>query len=173
MFKNFIFDVDGVFTDGKFHYSADGKIVKVFGDADNDALSLLSSYMHIEMVTGDKRGFAISQKRIQEDMGYPLTLVSTFERAQWIADKFDCNETIYMGDGIYDPLVFKQVGYSIAPANAFLHTKKHASYVTLSKGGEGAVAEAIVYVFENLLNMPFDIFSFPLPTKSGNWEKKL
>ena len=173
MFKNFIFDVDGVFTDGKFHYSAEGKIVKVFGDADNDALSLLSGYMHIEMVTGDKRGFPISQKRIQEDMGYPLTLVSTFERAQWITNKFDSNETIYMGDGIYDPLVFRQVGYSIAPANAFLHTKKYANYVTFSKGGEGAVAEAIIYVFENLLNMPFDIFSFPLPTKSGNWEKKI
>jgi 3-deoxy-D-manno-octulosonate 8-phosphate phosphatase (KDO 8-P phosphatase) len=172
MFKNFIFDVDGVFTDGKFHYSAEGKIVKVFGDADNDALSLLSSYMHIEMVTGDKRGFAISQKRIQEDMGYPLSLVSTFERAQWISNKFDSSETVYMGDGIYDPLVFKQVGYSIAPANAFVHTKKHANYVTLSKGGEGAVAEAVIYVFENLLNMPFDIFTFPLPAKSGNWEKK-
>lgn len=172
MFKNFIFDVDGVFTDGKFHYSAEGKIVKVFGDADNDALSLLSAYMHIEMVTGDKRGFAISKKRIQDDMGYPLSLVSTFERAQWITDKFATNETIYMGDGIYDPLVFKQVGFSIAPANAFIHTKKHASYVTTSKGGEGAVAEAIIYVFENLLNMPFDIFNFPLPTKSGNWEKK-
>lgn len=173
MYKNFIFDVDGVFTDGKFHYSAEGKIVKVFGDADNDALSLMKSYLHIEMVTGDKRGFSISQKRIEEDMGYTLSLVSTFERLQWIASKFNLNETIYMGDGIYDPLVFKEVGFSIAPANAFIHTKKHANYVTISKGGEGAVAEAIIYVFENLLNIPFDIFQFPIPAKSGNWEKKL
>ena len=172
MFKNFIFDVDGVFTDGKFHYSAEGKIFKVFGDADNDALSLMKNYLHIEMVTGDKRGFPISQKRIEEDMGYTLSLVSTFERLQWIASKFDLKETIYMGDGIYDPLVFKEVGFSIAPANAFIHTKKHANYVTISKGGEGAVAEAIIYVFENLLNMPFDIFQFPIPSKSGNWDKK-
>lgn len=119
MYKNFIFDVDGVFTDGKFHYSAEGKIVKVFGDADNDALSLIKNYLHIEMVTGDKRGFSISKKRIQEDMGYPLSLISTFERAEWIANNFNAKETIYMGDGIYDPLVFKEVGFSIAPANAF------------------------------------------------------
>ena len=36
-FKNFILDVDGVFTDGKFHYTENGKVMKIFGDADNDA----------------------------------------------------------------------------------------------------------------------------------------
>jgi len=52
-FKNLILDVDGVFTDGKFHYTAEGKVVKVFGDADNDALSLIKNRLHIEMITGD------------------------------------------------------------------------------------------------------------------------
>ena len=61
-FKNFILDVDGVFTDGKFHYSKDGKVYKVFGDADNDALSMLKNKLHIEMVSGDKRGFPITKK---------------------------------------------------------------------------------------------------------------
>ena len=68
MYKNFIFDVDGVFTDGKFHYSAEGKVFKVFGYADNDALSLIREIVHIEMITGDKRGFSISKKRIHADM---------------------------------------------------------------------------------------------------------
>ena len=40
VFKNFIFDIDGVFTDGSFYYSEEGKIIKMFGDADNDALSI-------------------------------------------------------------------------------------------------------------------------------------
>ena len=31
-YKNFILDVDGVFTDGKFHYTEKGKIMKIFGD---------------------------------------------------------------------------------------------------------------------------------------------
>jgi len=61
-FKNFILDVDGVFTDGKFHYSADGKVFKIFGDADNDALSMIKNKLHIEMVSGDKRGFPITKK---------------------------------------------------------------------------------------------------------------
>jgi len=42
--KAFIFDVDGVLTDGKFYYSENGKIMKIFGDADNDALSILKNY---------------------------------------------------------------------------------------------------------------------------------
>ena len=62
MFKNFILDVDGVFTDGKFHYAKDGKLFKIFGDADNDALSFIKNKLHIEMVSGDERGFSISQK---------------------------------------------------------------------------------------------------------------
>jgi len=168
-FKNFILDVDGVFTDGKFHYSERGKVMKIFGDADNDALSLIKDKMHIEMVTGDKRGFPISRKRIQEDMGYPINLVSTFQRLDWISERFNLEETIYMGDGIYDPIVFNSVGFSIAPANAFVNTKKYASHVTESKGGEGAVAEAVIYIYENILKLNFDILNLKIETSSGSW----
>jgi 3-deoxy-D-manno-octulosonate 8-phosphate phosphatase (KDO 8-P phosphatase) len=169
-YKNLILDVDGVFTDGKFHYTAEGKVIKVFGDADNDALSILKNMLHIEMITGDKRGFPISKKRIHEDMGFPISLVSTFKRAEWIKERFDPQQTIYMGDGIYDPLVFKEVGFSIAPANAFINTKKYADYVTVSRGSEGAVAEAVIYVLENLLGQKFDVFNLDLTQGSGIWK---
>ena len=171
-FKNFILDVDGVFTDGRFHYSVDGKIGKVFGDADNDALSLIKNRLHIEMVSGDKRGFPITKKRIHDDMGYPLSMVSTFQRIDWIMERFDPMETIYMGDGIYDPLVFAKVGYSIAPANAFYKTKKFASYVTESSGGQGAVAEAVIHIIESIFDEQFDVFGLNLNNGSGNWVKE-
>lgn len=171
-FKNLIFDVDGVFTDGKFHYSETGKVFKIFGDADNDALSLIRDRIHIEMVTGDKRGFSISKKRISDDMGYPISLVSTFQRIDWIKERFNLEETIYMGDGIYDPLVFNKVGYSIAPKNAFIHTKKYADFITESKGGEGAVAEAIVHIIEHLFKEEFDVLKININKSSGAWEKK-
>lgn len=169
MYKNFILDVDGVFTDGKFHYSADGKVFKIFGDADNDALSMIKNKLHIEMVSGDKRGFPITKKRIQDDMGYAVSLVSTFERIQWIRDRFNPLETIYMGDGIYDPLVFEHVGFSIAPANAFYNTKKYAKFVTDSKGGEGAVAEAVIYIIEKIFKEKFDVHNLDFTKGSGNW----
>ena len=172
-YKNFILDVDGVFTDGKFYYSSEGKMFKVFGDADSDALTLIKNYVHVEMVTGDKRGFPISQKRIQDDMGYKLNLVSTFERVEWIESRFNLTETIYMGDGLFDTLVFDKIGFGISPSNAFFNTKKNANYVTNSKGGEGAVAEACVYIIENILNLDFNkIIREPIK-ESGIWKKKL
>jgi 3-deoxy-D-manno-octulosonate 8-phosphate phosphatase (KDO 8-P phosphatase) len=170
-YKNFILDVDGVFTDGKFHYSENGKIYKVFGDADNDALSIIKNQIHVEMITGDKRGFPISKKRINEDMGYPISLVSTYERIDWIKERFNPQETIYMGDGIYDPIVFDAVAYSIAPQNAFYNTKKYANFVTSSIGGEGAVAEAVIHIIENLFKQKFDILNLNFTEGSGNWKK--
>jgi len=165
--KNFIFDVDGVLTDGKFYYTDQGKIMKIFGDADNDALSILSKYCHIEMVTGDKRGFDISKKRVEEDMGYKISLVSTFDRLKWISKRFDLEQTVYMGDGIFDPLVFRGVNYSICPNNGFYNTKKYADYVTKSNGAEGAVAEAVLHVLDKFFKVD-NILNLKI-IKSGNW----
>ena len=165
--KNFIFDVDGVLTDGKFYYTNQGKIMKIFGDADNDALSILSKYCHIEMVTGDKRGFDISKKRVEEDMGYKISLVSTFDRLKWISKRFDLEQTVYMGDGIFDPLVFRGVNYSICPNNGFYNTKKYADYVTKSNGAEGAVAEAVLHVLDKFFKVD-NILNLKI-IKSGNW----
>ena len=102
-------------------------------------------------------------------MGYSVSLVSTFERLHWISERFNPLETIYMGDGIYDPLVFEHVGFSIAPANAFYNTKKYAKFITNSKGGEGAVAEAVIFIIENIFNEKFDILNLDLSKGSGIW----
>ena len=58
--KIFILDVDGVMTTGSFLYSSQGKYLKSFGPDDNDALSMLSPFINIRFVTGDKKGFPIS-----------------------------------------------------------------------------------------------------------------
>ena len=144
--KNFIIDVDGVLTTGQFLYSVEGKAYKVFGPNDSDALNLIKDKINIHMISGDKRGFEISKKRIVDDMHFSLTQVSTFDRVSWIKDNYDLKTTCYMGDGIFDVLVFKAVAYSIAPANAFPQTKTQADFVTQRKGGEGAVAEACFHL---------------------------
>lgn len=156
--KNFIIDVDGVFTDGQFHYTTEGKVAKIFGPDDNDALSLIKPYINIVVVSGDKRGFPITQKRIEEDMDLPLFLVSTSERIQWIREKYKPEETIYMGDGIFDAMVFDKVAYAIAPANAFEPIKKHADFITKSSGGSGAVAEACFHIMKKFFK-PLDILN--------------
>ena len=141
--KNFILDVDGVLTTGHFIYSSEGKMFKLFGPDDNDGLSLLKSMINIRFVTGDRKGFPISKKRIVDDMNYDLDLVSTIRRIDWIRERYDPDEVIYMGDGIFDHYVMKEVGYSIAPANADANAKKYADYITSRSGGDRAVQKHV------------------------------
>ena len=153
--KVFILDVDGVLTTGQFLYTAEGKAMKVFGPDDNDGLSLLKPHLEIRFVTGDKKGFAISSKRIVDDMHFPLDLVSTIRRAEWLGARYALDQVIYMGDGLFDHYVMKQVGYAIAPANADALAKAHAHHVTRRSGGDRAVAEACLHILEKFFT-PFD-----------------
>ena len=146
--KVFILDVDGVLTTGQFFYTKDGKEMKVFGPDDNDGLGLLNPHIEIRFITGDKKGFPISRKRIKDDMNFELDLVSTIKRIDWIKERYNLDEVIYMGDGIFDHYVMKQVGYSIAPSNSDELAKLSADFVTKRSGGNRAVAEACLHILE-------------------------
>lgn len=166
----FILDVDGVMTTGQFLYTAEGKAMKVFGADDNDGLSLLKNHIEIRFVTGDKKGFPISKKRIVDDMGFDLEIVSTIRRIDWIAERYLLESVIYMGDGIFDHYVMSKVGYSIAPANSDRNAKAHASFITERSGGDRAVAEACIHILEKFFT-PYNLNL--LPSKqlkiSGEW----
>lgn len=166
----FILDVDGVMTTGQFSYTAEGKATKVFGPDDNDALSLLKVFLEIRFVTGDRKGLPISKKRIVDDMKFPLDVVSTIRRTQWIAERFPLQAVIYMGDGIFDHYVMKRVGYAIAPANADKLAKQYAHYVTERSGGDRAVAEACLHIMEKFFT-PYDPDELPSSQGklSGEW----
>ncbi len=167
----FILDVDGVMTTGQFFYSAEGKAMKVFGADDNDGLSLLKPHLDIRFVTGDKKGWPISAKRIVDDMGFQLDLVSTVRRIDWIAERYDPAQVIYMGDGIFDHYVMGKVAYAIAPANADKNAKQFAHFITERSGGDRAVAEACLHILERFFE-PFNPSALPA-TKgalSGEWK---
>ncbi|WP_435219073.1 HAD hydrolase family protein [Luminiphilus sp. nBUS_07] len=166
----FILDVDGVMTTGQFFYSADGKVLKVFGADDNDGLSLLKNHLEVRFVTGDKKGFSISKKRIVDDMGFELDLVSTIRRIDWIAERYPLDTVIYMGDGIFDHYVMSKVGYSIAPKNADKNAKAHASFITSRSGADRAVAEACLHILESFFT-PYnpDLLPSNQIKLSGEW----
>ena len=168
---NFILDVDGVMTNGQFIYSKKGKEFKVFGPDDHDGLSLLNPFIKIHFVTGDKTGFEISKKRIVDDMNFTLDLVSTIKRADWIKDRFNPDRVIYMGDGIFDHYVMKQVSYSIAPKNADKLSKNCANYITKRSGGDRAVAEACLHILKKFF-VPYNPKKLPnnLKNLSGKWK---
>ena len=166
----FILDVDGVMTTGSFYYTSQGKYMKQFGPDDNDGLSLLRNYLDIRFVTGDKKGFPISKKRIEDDMKYPLDLVSTIKRIDWIKERYQIDSVIYMGDGIFDHYVMKEVAYSIAPKNSDINALKYSDYQTLREGGNRAVAEACLHIMEKFFT-PFNPKKLPDSQSklSGEW----
>ena len=168
-FKVFILDVDGVMTTGQSLYSEAGKQMKVFGPDDNDGLRLLNPYLKIRFLTGDRKGLPITTKRIKEDMKFDLDLVSTIKRIEWIKEHYNPKEVIYMGDGIFDHYVMKEVGYSIAPANSDRVAKAHANYVTERSGGDRAVAEACLHIMEKFFS-PYEPDRLPADQLDlGEW----
>ena len=146
--KVFILDVDGVMTTGHFFYSQDGKEYKVFGSHDNDGLKLLNDRVNLQFITADKRGFPITKKRIVDDMGFELDLVSEHDRFEYIRKKYGFQNLIYMGDGYHDAKILKASMFGIAPKNARKEARVASDYVTESKSGEGAVMDACLEIIK-------------------------
>tara|TARA_Y100001968_G_C19142666_1_gene612206 strand:+ start:186 stop:731 length:546 start_codon:yes stop_codon:yes gene_type:complete len=165
----FILDVDGVMTTGNFLYTENGKAMKIFGPDDNDGLSLLKQYIEIRFITGDKKGFPISKKRIVDDMKYQLDLVSTIHRKEWISERYELKNIIYMGDGIFDHYVMREVGYSIAPANSDKLAKANANYITERSGGDRSVAEACLHILDKFF-VPYDPLNLPINKGKSSYE---
>ena len=153
-----------------FYYTSEGKFFKAFGPDDSDALSILSNFMKVHFISGDKRGSSISKKRVHDDMGYPFDLVSTYNRVEWIDQNYNLQKVVYMGDGIFDHFVMKKVFYSIAPFNADEYTKTMANFVTSRCGGDRAVAEACIHLMERFFP-EYDRLKLPseYQTSSSIW----
>ena len=148
--KNLVFliDVDGTLSTGEYICDDKGKKYKVFGPDDTDALKLLRKYIHIEFISGDKKGFKISKNRVVDHMGFNLTFVDSYNRINWIMKNFKKNKVIYMADGIFDHRVFKKVHYSICPKNSDKNLIRIADYVSHCDGGKRAVADGCRHILK-------------------------
>lgn len=146
MKKNIIIDVDGVMTTGQFIYSKNGKLYKIFGPHDTDGLNMLKEKYNISFITADKRGYKITKKRITNDLGYKLELVSAEKRYQFIKKKYGLKNSIYIGDGYYDAKILKDCLFGICPNNARIEAKKSSKFVTKSNSAEGAVLDAAIKI---------------------------
>lgn len=140
-FKHFVMDVDGVLTDGGFLYNEDGKQYKKFGAHDSDGIKILRKLgLSIEAISADKRGFNITQARLN-DMGVELTYVSEADRFAYVFHKYNVNETVFIGDGLFDIKLLFTCGCSFTPANAPKYVKHYADHQLNVNGGNGAILE--------------------------------
>ncbi|MEP6940510.1 MAG: 3-deoxy-manno-octulosonate-8-phosphatase KdsC [Rudaea sp.] len=139
-----LFDVDGVLTDGKLWYSADGKELKSFHSQDGLGMKrLMANGVEIGVITA--RMSHIVTERTAE-----LGIVHVYQGQE---SKRECYEHLisalkllpdqvsYMGDDVVDLPVMQRVGLAIAPANAHPWVSARAHWQTKLAGGAGAARE--------------------------------
>jgi 3-deoxy-D-manno-octulosonate 8-phosphate phosphatase (KDO 8-P phosphatase) len=138
------FDIDGVFTDGRFYLSDDGVETKAFNTQDGFGIrQMLDAGIEVAVISG--RHSSAVQRRMSELGVQHVFLatrdkVATFERliTELGIDAGDC---AFAGDDIPDLPLLGRVGYSIAVANAVAAVRDYCDYTTLASGGHGAVRE--------------------------------
>ena len=138
------FDVDGVFTDGRFYLSDDGDDSKALNTQDGFGIRrLVDAGFEVAVISG--RRSAAAAKRMAE-LGVQHVFLGTADKVaafdKLIASlEIDVMECAYAGDDIPDLALLGKVGYSIAVANAVEEVRDFCDYTTMAPGGHGAVRE--------------------------------
>ena len=142
--KLLILDVDGVLTDGKVIYTDSGEEIKSFDARDGHGLKLLMrSGIEVILLTGRESKAVLHRAR---DLGIEHVyqkVLNKIEVYETILTKrnFEDQDVGFVGDDLVDMPVLRKVGFSAAVPDAVPEVKEMVDYVTLKKGGEGAVRE--------------------------------
>jgi 3-deoxy-D-manno-octulosonate 8-phosphate phosphatase (KDO 8-P phosphatase) len=137
-----LLDVDGVLTDGRLYYGAEGEALKAFDVKDGHGIVLLRDHVDFGVISG--RPGRASERRLQElrfkhlVFGERDKLVGYARLAHLgIADE----EVAYMGDDVNDLPLLRKVGLAACPADARPEVRDAVHFVARSPGGRGAVRE--------------------------------
>ena len=147
--KFILMDVDGTLTDGRIYCGPSGEVMKVFHAQDSSGFALAREH-HIGIGWGSGKASTIARNRATA-LGiqcYYDGVKHKDEGVKEIAKRFrlELSEICFIGDDTNDIPAMQICGLSIAVCNAVHAVKDLANYVTASKGGEGAVREAIEWL---------------------------
>ena len=138
------FDVDGVFTDGRFYLSDEGIESKAFNTQDGFGIRrLIDAGFEVAVISG--RRSAATGIRMDE-LGVTHVILGTGDKVAAFDTLISslgiaASECAYVGDDIPDLPLLDKVGYSIAVANAVEEVRDYCDYTTKAAGGHGAVRE--------------------------------
>jgi 3-deoxy-D-manno-octulosonate 8-phosphate phosphatase (KDO 8-P phosphatase) len=138
------FDVDGVFTDGRFYLSDDGVESKAFNTQDGYGIrQLLNAGIEVAIISGRKSGAV--QRRMAE-LGVTHLVQGCGDKVAALDEisttlGISTAECAYVGDDIPDLPLLNHVGIAIAVANAVQALRDQCDYSTSASGGAGAVRE--------------------------------
>jgi len=147
----FIFDVDGVLTDGKVTIFPDGQLIRTMNIKDGYALkTAVDKGYHVCIISG---GTNEAVKLRLRGLGITDIYLGTHNKVAQLDEYLDIyninpENVLYMGDDIPDHPVMKLVGLPTCPKDAVPEIQDISLYISQKKGGNGCVRDVIEQVLK-------------------------
>jgi len=142
-------DIDGVWTDARMYYTADGDMMKSFSTYDGMGVQLLrESGIPLIIITGEnteivaRRAKKLGIDRVFQGENEKL------KRLKEVCVELDINldEVAYIGDDVNDLDVLRAVGLSAMPPNSPILDQFNPDHITNRSGGDGAFRDFVDFI---------------------------
>jgi 3-deoxy-D-manno-octulosonate 8-phosphate phosphatase (KDO 8-P phosphatase) len=147
--NTFIFDVDGVLTNGILTIMPDGELVRHMNVKDGYAMknALNKGYRVCIISGGTNEGVRTRLAALGIEDIY-LGAHNKIKQYQALMEKYNLQpeNVLYMGDDVPDYPVMKIVGLAACPNDAVREIQEVSTYISDKKGGEGCVRDVIEQV---------------------------
>jgi len=144
-----LFDVDGVMTDGRLVYGAQGEAWKVFEVRDGLGLKLAQrAGLKVGILTGrESRALAYRAR----ELGVDTLIMDRTDKGpafrQFLEHQgVQAEEVAYLGDDLVDLPVLTRCGLSFAPVDAVAEVRERVDCVLTQRGGRGVAREMVEIV---------------------------
>lgn len=147
----FIFDYDGVLTNGVVLITNSGDQLRTGHVKDGYALQLaIKSGYRVAVISG---GYSESMRHRCNALKLTDVFLGVENKIRVFEDYIQDigvspNEVLYMGDDIPDYQVMLRVGMPVCPADAAEEIRKISRYISHFNGGEGCVRDVIEQVMK-------------------------
>ncbi|MEM8999591.1 MAG: HAD-IIIA family hydrolase [Bacteroidota bacterium] len=147
----FVFDVDGVFTDGSILITSDGEMLRKMNVKDGYALkTALQKGYHICVISG---GTNEGVRNRLKGLGVTDIYLGAHLKQEPLEEYLDINDikpenVLYMGDDLPDIPPMQIVALATCPQNAVAEVKAICDYVSHKNGGDGCVRDIIEQVLK-------------------------
>jgi len=149
--RAFVFDVDGVMTDGTLLITDDGKLLRTFHIRDGYALrKTVDAGYAIAVVSGGHSEGVV--KRLQQ-LGIQDIFMDVQEKENTVLDwmkqrQISTSGLAYMGDDLLDIPAMNHAALKACPADAVREVQAIANYISPLKGGAACVRDIIELVLK-------------------------
>lgn len=149
--KAFVFDVDGVFTDGSVYLMPGGSMCRVMNVLDGYAVvKAIKNGYKICVITG---GNDPDVKHRINYLGIKDYYAKSADKLSDLEDFMMKNgvshtEILAMGDDLPDISIMTPAAIATCPANAVPEVKQVSDYISAVEGGKGAVRDVIEQVMK-------------------------